>query len=675
MKRRFSITAKLILFISALFIGVIGAVATVIFFTFRDSLDAQLKEQSATTSGYIREEIRSWLLPKDAAVSTHVMAAQMAWPRLEQLQAMYKAGVAADKDLTDIYIFESKSWKEGGRVIIASGWIPPADYDQYKRTWFTNSLATAEVIHSAPYVDSITGKLVVTVSQRAMVDGKPIGVVGADMFITRVGEIVGAKKLSANGKTYLVDKDGLLITHEDPEKILKANLFEGNILSPLKDKILKGGETTFGILRKEGAYYASIRIPELNAILVTAGPVSDIYGALNAFLARLALIVGLGIAVAVLVLFAIARSFTRPILALTAVSKRLSEGRLDFDAAKEGLAGRNDELGELSEAFGLMVLRVAEVVDEVKSSVEVLLRGSSNLNQASVAMSQGATEQAASTEEVSASLEQMGGNIRNNADNAKETERISRKAAKDTEEGSKAVLETVGAMKGISQKMRIIEEIARQTNLLALNAAIEAARAGEAGKGFAVVASEVRKLAERSQKAATEIGELSVKSVGVSEKAGSMLDQIVPDIQKTSQLVQEISAASNEQSQGTDQITKAIMQLDKVVQENAASSEEIAGMTEEIARLAQNLSARISFFKTKGGRAEGAVQSTARAAGQDSGRGRPKAQSAGPASAPRGKAAEGRSEPKPAPRAEPRPSRETGITIKSGAEDEDFEEF
>ncbi len=665
MKRGFSITARLIVFISLVFFLVLGVTATIIFFTFRSTLDKNLEESAATTTALLRQEIATWLSAKDGMISAQADATSVLFPDRDRLQAIYKASVAADKDLTDVYVMETKAIKDGGVVIIASGWVPPSDYDQYKRGWFTGALAASGPTHSAPYLDMITNKLVITVAQKVQRGGRDIGVVGGDIFITRVGEIVAAKKLSKNGQTFLVDGSGVFITNPDAEKVLKGNLFETPLIAPLKDKILKSEGSTFGILRAEGAYYASTRIPEFNNyVLVTFGPLSDIYGALGIFLSQLALIVALGLAVAIAVIFLIARNFSRPIIALTHASKRLAEGELDFDARKEGLAERRDELGELAMAFETMVGRVAAVVEEVKNSVDVLLRGSSNLNQASVAMSQGATEQAASTEEVSASLEEMGGNIRNNADNARETERISQKAARDTEEGSRAVFETVAAMKDISTRILIIEEIARQTNLLALNAAIEAARAGEAGKGFAVVASEVRKLAERSQKAATEISELSVRSVSVSEKAGAMLNQIVPDIQKTSQLVQEISAASNEQATGADQITKAIIQLDKVVQANAASSEEIAGMTDEIARLAQNLSERVAFFKLARSRAAGPEtmqQPLPRKAPTP----------VGPAKAERPTAT-----PKPKAMAvPPRPVRETGITVKDEPKDEDFEEF
>jgi methyl-accepting chemotaxis protein len=194
-------------------------------------------------------------------------------------------------------------------------------------------------------------------------------------------------------------------------------------------------------------------------------------------------------------------------------------------------------------------------------------------------------------------MEEMAANIKQNADNAAQTEKIARQSSKDAEASGEAVNKAVNAMRTIAEKISIVQEIARQTDLLALNAAVEAARAGEHGRGFAVVASEVRKLAERSQLAAAEISGLSGETVKVATDAGEMLAKLVPDIRKTAELVAEISAACREQDIGASQINEAIQQLDKVTQQNAGASEEMSATSEELAAQAEELQASIAFFR------------------------------------------------------------------------------
>jgi methyl-accepting chemotaxis protein len=277
---------------------------------------------------------------------------------------------------------------------------------------------------------------------------------------------------------------------------------------------------------------------------------------------------------------------------ITNIAKEIASGNLVVTAKERSAED------ELMRALASMIEKLTEVVKDVKTAADNVASGGQQMSSTSQQMSRGATEQAASAEEVSSSMEQMVSNIRQNADNAQQTEKIALKAAQDAKQGGQAVLQTVQAMKDIATKISIIEEIARQTNLLALNAAIEAARAGEHGKGFAVVATEVRKLAERSQLSAGEINKLSASSVEVAEKAGEMLNRIVPDIQRTAELVSEINGASNEQNSGSEQINKAIQQLDKVIQQNASATEEMASTSEELSSQAEQLQDTISFFRT-----------------------------------------------------------------------------
>ncbi len=295
----------------------------------------------------------------------------------------------------------------------------------------------------------------------------------------------------------------------------------------------------------------------------------------------------------VIIALFITRGIVKPMLMGVDFAKEVAAGNLAADIDID----QKDEVGVLADALREMVSRVRGVVMDVKSASDNVTVGSQELSASAEEMSQGAAEQAAAAEQVSSSMEQMAANIKQNADNADETERLALKSAEDARESGKAVSEAVAAMKDIAEKISIIQEIARQTDLLALNAAIEAARAGEHGKGFAVVASEVRKLAERTQKSAGEIGNVSSSSTHTAEKAGDMITRLVPDIQKTAELVQEISAASREQDSGASQINKAIQQLDQIIQQNSSVSEEMASTSEELASQSENLQNTIAFFK------------------------------------------------------------------------------
>jgi methyl-accepting chemotaxis protein len=311
------------------------------------------------------------------------------------------------------------------------------------------------------------------------------------------------------------------------------------------------------------------------------------------------LVLGIGIAamviVASLVLLLFRAVVLRGVASLRANLGRVAEGDISESPAVDG----GDEIALLHGSLGGMVDRLRSVVGEVKVAAASVLTATQALAASTVQMSQGASEQASAAEEASSSIEEMASAIRQNAENAGQTERIASETARAAIEGGQVVSETVSAMKAIAERITIIDEIAYQTNLLALNASIEAARAGQHGRGFAVVGAEVRKLAERSQAASKDIGDLSTRSVQLAERAGALLGRIVPDIQRTATLVAEITAASRQQSSGTEQLANAIQQLDRVTQQNAASAEELSATAQELSAQSQSLQQSVAYFRSE----------------------------------------------------------------------------
>ncbi|MCP4403330.1 MAG: methyl-accepting chemotaxis protein [bacterium] len=372
---------------------------------------------------------------------------------------------------------------------------------------------------------------------------------------------------------------------------------------PIRDEVIASmltgeQEKAAEITKGKSANYIQALLEETQELINFANNKADTFvkeakNTLSGTLRITYLIVALAGIVMSIFAVTLTRSITLPLKETVAMNDRLSKGDLNMEIA----AGRQDEIGQLLTSMQNMIATLREIISNVKGSAENVASGSQAMNSSAEEMSQGAGEQAAASEEASSSMEQIAVTIRQNADNALLTEKIAAKAAADAGTSGDAVGEALEAMRKIAQKIAVIEDITRQTRLLSLNATIEAARAQEHGKGFAVVAAEVRALAERSRAAAAEITELSNSGVTLAEKAGDMLTTLVPDIRKTAELVQEISASSREQNLGTEQINRAMQQLDDVTQQNSSASKAMVATAEDLAQQAEQLQHTIAFFK------------------------------------------------------------------------------
>ncbi|MBF0193088.1 MAG: methyl-accepting chemotaxis protein [Magnetococcales bacterium] len=461
------------------------------------------------------------------------------------------------------------------------------------------------------------------IAQPVINDGKVDVIVVLQLSLDSINRIMQQREgMGETGETYLIGADKLMrsdsVLHPDDRSVSYsfANPNKGSIKTKGALKALSG-ETNAEVFTDSNGQvilssYAPIYIEDITWAIMAEVDIDEVKKPISKLVWTIiiaGIILGIiVVGVAMIVAHAIANPLTRGV----AFAKKVSEGDLTASIEVE----QKDELGQLASALRNMVEKLSSVVGEVNVASQQVAAGSQELSDSAQNMSQGATQQAASIEETSSAMEEMASGIQQNTENATTTETIASTAARDAEESGVAVNKAVVAMKQIADKISIIEEISRQTNLLALNAAIEAARAGEHGKGFAVVAAEVRKLAERSQMAAGEIGGLSASSVEIAERAGYMLTKLVPDIKKTAELVQEISASSNEQSQGARQINVAIQQLDQVIQQNAGASEEMAATSQELSAQSEILESSIGFFKTSAEHEEHIHRSTRKESAQ-----------------------------------------------------------
>lgn len=548
-----SLSKRLMISLVMLMVLVAIAISSAVFVVFKNNTEDDLQENGGRHIEQLRYEILSWIEPHaqmvEDACSTVITFENMPYAGF---LPMLKRTMDANEDISGFYYCTKEDIHAGGMFVSADGWVPGEDYNPYQRGWWLGAIATDGFYTTDPYLDMITNKIVVSVCRQVKNDsGKLLGVVGLDIFIARLSEIVASKKISDNGKTLLINSEGLYITDEDPEAVMNKNLFEEIPgLKQHREEILNN-EKTMTLDNSSDLYFASTKFKGRDWILVSYGPISDIYTPIYKFLRVMVVISLISVLVAIGIAFLISRSIVKPIQKIT---------------------------------------------DSLNDAADQVTTSSGHVADASQNLASGTSEQAAAVEETSASLNEIATMTKSSADSAGEADRLMKETNDVVVGADRSMAQLIDAMVQISNSseetfkiIKSIDEIAFQTNLLALNAAVEAARAGEAGAGFAVVADEVRNLAMRATGAARSTTDLindTTKKVQfgaeVAEESNQAFKKVAESAVKISALISEIATSSIEQAENIEQINQAVSEMDTVIQQNAATSEESSASAEEM---------------------------------------------------------------------------------------------
>ncbi|WP_430817110.1 methyl-accepting chemotaxis protein [Carboxylicivirga sp. RSCT41] len=462
-----------------------------------------------------------------------------------------------------------------------------------------------------PYYDVVTKELAGILMTSIIaplqdVNGGFLGMVGVDISLNNMSKIISSMDPYEGAVAYLVSRDTSIVAHTNAEltskKLFEAIQFESEEFKTGLQQTLESKDFGFEYVNPsdEVDYYVSYTPVEFTGIETTwtlgiEVPKEVILANANRIFYRSILIGFLGLVILYIIVYITAGSIIRPINKSALISRQIADGNLNVEIDVND--DQRDEAGDLGRALKDMVDNLKNIINEIVESSDAINSASVELAGSSNELSAGASNQAASSEEISSSMEEMVATIQQNSENSKQTETIALQSANGIKESYESSKATTQSMQEISEKITIIEEIAKQTNILALNAAVEAARAGEQGRGFAVVAAEVKKLAERSQKAAVEIIDLTQHGVEAAERSGQQLEAIIPEIEKTTQLVQEITASSYEQQSGAEQVNRAIQELNEVTQQNSGSASIFTNNSEYLTQLAEKLKETIAYFK------------------------------------------------------------------------------
>lgn len=570
----------------------------------KNSVTQQMIHQTEITASHIDEWLQGKLLEVETIAALPTFKLINTNP-----EATYQMLIDRKKYLTTTYPDAySESYVGDKNATFHTAILEPGNDrielgDLSSREYYKRVMSEGVPLLSEPVISATTKEARIFAVAPIKDNGATIGMVGAGIKLGFLNEMMDFLKYGETGHGIIYAADGTILAHPNNDLVMTngydiqgGNAQEKEIIRDLTKHVLSG-ET--GVLpytysgENKFAFYTTVATTGWG--IATTVDEQELFMAANQLIRLILIAIIIVTVLLICIISYLSYRIVKPVADLKTFGEALATGDLTVELSVKS----RDEIGLLSDTFNVFLHKIRDVLGVITELSAKVSESAERMSDVTEGFAQSAQTQATTSEEVSSTMEEMLSNIAQNADNAKQTEQIARKSSEDASESERTVQSAVDAMTKISEKISVIEDIAYQTNLLALNAAIEAARAGEAGRGFSVVATEVKKLAEQSQNAAGEIISLAKTTAEEATKSGEMLRSLVPSIQRTAELVQEISLASAEQNSGADQINGAIEELDGVIQSSASSSEEIASTTEEMAKMAQELVSMVSFFKMK----------------------------------------------------------------------------